>query len=473
MLTNAPKASPVAPVTGQRKAAAPHRTAAKVWWYRDNPIARTSGDEEPEVLQMERVLSTELAANVGRRVRLAGWTHRRRVLKSVEFLILRDRAGLAQIVTEPGALAELGEETTVAVLGDVVANADAPGGFEVVRPVIEMLSEPADPPPADLYRPTLNATLPTLLDQAPVLLRHPARRAVFELTAAAVTGFRAALDGLGFTEVHTPKIVASATESGANVFQLDYFGRPAYLAQSPQFYKKTMVGVFERVYEVGPVFRAEPHDTARHLAEYISLDAELGFITDHTDVMAILQPVIAAMLESVSGTAAVDRLGVTLPAVLDAVPSLHFADALALVGAKPDATDLAPGDERAIGEWALREHGSDFVFVVGYPMAKRPFYTHPEPDRPEYSNSFDLLFRGVELVTGGQRLHRYSDYLAALAARGESPESYASYLDTFRHGMPPHGGFAIGLERFVARLIGAANIRETTLFPRDLHRLAP
>jgi nondiscriminating aspartyl-tRNA synthetase len=422
---------------------------------------------------MERVLSTELAANAGRRVRLAGWVHRRRMLKSVEFLILRDRAGLAQIVTEPGTLARYGEESVVALTGEVVANADAPAGFEVVHPAIQMLSEPAEPPPADLFRPSLNVTLPTLLDQAPVLLRHRSRRAVFEVAAAAVAGFRATLDGLGFTEVHTPKIVGSATESGANVFEIDYFGRAAYLAQSPQFYKQTMVGVFERVYEVGPVFRAEPHDTARHLAEYVSLDAEFGFIDDHTDVMTVLHAVLAGMLGAVRGTAAVDTLDVKVPAMPDAVPSLHFTEALSMVGADPEAIDLAPADERVVGEWALREHASDFVFVVGYPMTKRPFYTHPDPARPAYSNSFDLLFRGVELVTGGQRLHRYSDYLEALAARGESPETYASYLDAFRHGMPPHGGFAIGLERFVARLLGASNVRETTLFPRDLHRLSP
>lgn len=422
---------------------------------------------------MERVLSTELAKHSGQTVRLAGWVHRRRMLKSVEFLILRDRAGLAQVVAGPGRLADLDEETVVAVTGAVVANADAPGGVELINPVIEVLCEPTAPPPADLFRPSLNVTLPTLLDQAPVLLRHPARRAVFELAAAAVAGFRSALDGLGFVEVHTPKIVGSATESGANVFAIEYFGRPAYLAQSPQFYKQTMVGVFERVYEVGPVFRAEPHDTARHLAEYVSLDVEFGFIDDHTDVMAVLEIALGGMLDSVRGAAAADMLDVDIPAAPDHVPTLHFTEALTLVGADAEATDLTPVDERAIGEWAMREHGSDFVFVAGYPMAKRPFYTHPEPERPAFSNSFDLLFRGVELVTGGQRLHRYTDYVAALEARGDSPDAYVSYLDTFRHGMPPHGGFAIGLERFVGRLLRASNVRETTLFPRDLHRLTP
>lgn len=422
---------------------------------------------------MQRTLSSELARHAGEPVQLAGWVHRRRLLKSVAFLILRDRSGLAQIVGDSAQLDEFPEESVVRVTGRALANPAAPGGVEVVDPTIEPLSDPAATPPADLYRPTLNASLPTLLDHAPVLLRHPNRRAVFEIAAAAVAGFRSALDRLGFTEVHTPKIVGSATESGSNVFAIDYFGRPAYLAQSPQFYKQTMVGVFERVYEVGPVFRAEPHDTARHLAEYVSLDAELGFVTDHVDVMVVLEAVVAGMFDAVRATEAPTRLGLHLPAVPSKIPTVHFTEALALVNASPAATDLAPAEERQLGEWARRDHRSDFVYVAGYPMAKRPFYTHPEPGRPRYSNSFDLLFRGVELVTGGQRLHCYADYVTALESRGEDPAAYAPYLQAFRHGMPPHGGFAIGLERFVAGLVGAANVRETRLFPRDLYRLAP
>jgi nondiscriminating aspartyl-tRNA synthetase len=268
--------------------------------------------------------------------------------------------------------------------------------------------------------------------------------------------------------------VESATESGANVFAVDYFGRPAYLAQSPQFYKQQLVGVFERVYEVGPVFRAEPHDTVRHLAEYRSLDVELGFIRDHRDVLGVLREVLAGMVEAVAGKErALARTGARLPVVPEEIPVVHFADALALVGAPAGEPDLAPEHERALGEWALAEHGSELLAVEGYPMAKRPFYTHPQPDDPRWSNSFDLLFRGLELVTGGQRLHRPSAYDAAIRARGEDPATYASYLQAFEHGMPPHGGFAIGLERWTARLTGVSNIREVTLFPRDLHRLTP
>ncbi|WP_329177636.1 aspartate--tRNA(Asn) ligase [Streptomyces sp. NBC_01477] len=419
-----------------------------------------------------RVLAAELPAHVGETVEVSGWLHRRRELKSVTFLVLRDRSELAQVVlTTPGG--DVPEETVLRVRGTVTANAQAPGGVELTSPQIEPLSSLAQAPPFDLYRPAVSAGLPTILDHAPVALRHPHLKAPFQLSAASVVGFRAALDALSFTEIHTPKVVSSATESGANVFALDWFGRPAYLAQSPQFFKQAMVGVFERVYETGPVFRAEPHDTARHLAQYTSLDAELGFITDHRDVMAVVREAVAGMVVGIEerSAEAVERLELTLPEVPAEIPQIHFADAMKMLGA--DEPDLAPAHERFLSEWALREHGSELLFVTGYPMAKRPFYTHPDPDRPAYSNSFDLLFRGLELVTGGQRLHRYEDYVAALAARGECAEPYESYLSAFAHGMPPHGGFALGLERWTARLTGADNIRRTTLFPRDLHRLTP
>lgn len=435
-----------------------------------------------------RTLASDLpAAPPGSVVRLQGWVHRRRELATVTFLVLRDRTGLAQVVVRTAvgqALEVPPEETTVEVTGTVTANPQAPGGVEVTDPVITPLTEAAETPPVELWRPALTAALPTLLDHAAVAWRRPAQKARWEVAAASLRGFRATLDAAGFTEICTPKLVGTATESGANVFPVDYFGRPAFLAQSPQFYKQQMVGVFERVYEVGPVFRAEPHDTVRHLAEYRSLDVELGFVRDHRDVLAVLRDVVAGMADAVRASGVADRLGIGVPEVPTEIPVLHFADALELVGASPDEPDLAPEHERALGEWALAEHGSDFVAVEGYPMAKRPFYTHPEPGSgpggpgsapggERWSNSFDLLFRGLELVTGGQRLHRYTDYVAAIRARGEDPASYASYLEAFRHGMPPHGGFAIGLERWVARLVGAANVREVTPFPRDLHRLAP
>ncbi|HEX6686351.1 MAG TPA: aspartate--tRNA(Asn) ligase [Candidatus Limnocylindrales bacterium] len=410
---------------------------------------------------MQRVLSSELPKHVGERVTIAGWVHRRRELKSVSFLILRDRSGQAQVIAPAGA--ELPpEETAVQITGTVLANEVAPGGVELVEARIEVISSPVPALPFEVFRPSLSPALPVQLDHAPLSLRHPSRRDGLRMASTLTKAFRRALEQRDFTEIFTPKIVESATESGANVFALDYFGKPAFLAQSPQFYKQLMVGVFERVYEVGPVFRAEPHDTTRHLAQYTSLDAEMGFITDHRDVMAVLRDVIAEMVGSVSE--------IQVP---QEIPAVHFADALRIAGADPEEPDLAPADERALGEWALREHGSEFVYVTGYPMIKRPFYTHPDPAQPRYSNSFDLLFRGLELVTGGQRLHRYEDHVAALEQRGEPLEPVRSYVESFRYGYPPHGGFAIGLERFVARLTGAANVREVTAFPRDLHRLAP
>ncbi len=452
---------------------------------------------------MTRTLTSDLPhATPGSEVLLQGWVHRRRELATVTFLVVRDRSGLAQVVLPAGTPVPP-EETTVSVTGVATPNQQAPGGVEVTEATVTALTEPARTPPFELWRPSLTAGLPAQLDHAPVSWRHPAQRARWELAAASLRGFRSTLDGLGFTEIHTPKFVESATESGANVFAVDYFGRPAYLAQSPQFYKQQLVGVFERVYEVGPVFRAEPHDTVRHLAEYVSLDVELGFIRDHRDVLAMLREVIAGMVAGIHEHApdAVERTGAAVPDVPEELPVLHFSEALALVGADPDEPDLAPEHERALGAWAKQEHGSDFLAVEGYPMVKRPFYTHPwvstgstsdepgstsgepgstsgEPGSmdgvdPRWSNSFDLIFRGMELVTGGQRLHRPSDYDAAIRARGEDPETYAAYLQSFRHGMPPHGGFAIGLERWVGRLVEAANIREVTLFPRDLHRLAP
>ncbi|HEX5450394.1 MAG TPA: amino acid--tRNA ligase-related protein [Gaiellaceae bacterium] len=394
---------------------------------------------------MERVLSSELAVHAGEEVLLQGWLHRQRRLANVSFLVLRDRMGLAQVVLQEPV--ELLPETVLEVRGRVVTEPQ----LELHDATVTVIAEPAEAPPLELHRPEPKETLPFRLDHAPVALRHPAVRERFAAAARAVAAFRRTLGELGFTEIQTPKLVATATEGGANLFRVDYFGSEAFLAQSPQFYKQTMVGVFERVFEVGPVFRAEPHETGRHLSEYVSLDVELGFIRDHRDVMEVARTVIAAMIEAAGGTA---------PSKAAVV---RFEDVR--TGHEPD---LAPEDERRICE----EHG-ELVFVEGFPTAKRPFYTHPDPQRPEWSNGFDLLYRGLEIVTGGQRLHLYADYVAALEARGLDPAAFGTYLDAFRYGMPPHGGFAIGLERFTAQVLGLGNVREATLFPRDRNRLTP
>ncbi|WP_430334756.1 aspartate--tRNA(Asn) ligase [Rhodococcus sp. ACT016] len=431
---------------------------------------------------MPRSLAATLAGQsptVAADVTVEGWIHRRRELSTVTFVVLRDRTGFVQlVVTKPEAreyVSTLTEETVVRAHGGVAANPKAPGGVEIVDPTIELLSAPAQLPPVELWRPTLSAKLPTLLDHAALTWRHPTRRAVWRIAAASMAGFRSFLDSAGFTEVSTPKIVDQSTESGANVFGLDFFGTTAYLAQSPQLYKQMLVGVFERVYEVGPVFRAEPHDTTRHLSEYVSLDAEFGFIDNHRNVLSMLRDTLAAMTTHIrtAESDALEAAGAALPVVPDEIPVVHFRKALEIVGAPADEPDLAPEHERALGRWGREQFGSDFLAVEGYPAAKRPFYTHGEPGDPRWTNSFDLLFRGIELVTGGQRLHNHADYVAALRARGEEPSAYPSYLEAMSHGMPPHGGFAIGLERWVSRLLGAENVRYATLFPRDVRRLRP
>jgi nondiscriminating aspartyl-tRNA synthetase len=430
---------------------------------------------------VERIRTSELAQHADEQVLLRGWLHHRRLLSQVTFLVLRDAWGTCQVVSAPDAsgVDEITPESAIEVGGLAVADPRAPGGVEVRDAHVRVLSSAAAGLPFDLFRPSIDAALPTLLDHAAVSLRHPRRRAAFQLMDATAAAYRTALRERGFTEVFTPKIVATATESGANCFHLDYFGRPAYLAQSPQLYKQMLVGVFERVFEVAPVFRAEPHDTPRHLNEYVSLDAEMGFITDHRDVMAVLGQVTSAMARAVSEHAPAAQAGARLPIEVPAVfPALHFTEALDLLAGEFGAAvltepDLAPAHERWLGEWSLRTHNSDFLFVVGFPLTKRPFYTHPDPTRPAYSNSFDLLFRGLELATGGQRLHRHEDYETALRERHIDPAPFAGYLEAFRYGMPAHGGFAIGIERWVQQVIGANNLRETTLFPRDLNRILP
>jgi nondiscriminating aspartyl-tRNA synthetase len=435
---------------------------------------------------LQRIHTNEVGSHIGERVRIAGWLHSLRQMGGINFLVIRDGWGTVQAVAEsenelaPLRSSEAGLESVLAVEGLVVSMPQAPGGIELHDLQVEVITPVTETPPVSLNKRKITANLSTLLDNAAITNRNPARRAILRLGAGVMAGFRSALLARDFTEIQTPKIVASATESGANVFKLDYFGRPAYLAQSPQFYKQTIVGVFERVFEVGPVFRAEPHDTTRHINEYVSLDVEFGFIENHFTVMALLRDVIASIMETLSEQYASELklLRVQVPAVPAEIPHIHFTDAQELIFRRygkdvRGEPDLSPQDEAWLGEWAQQEFGSDFLFVTGYPMRKRPFYTHPDPERPEYSNSFDLLFRGTELVTGGQRLHLYEDYLAALEKAGLPIEPFETYLEAFRYGMPPEGGFAIGLERLLMQLTGVPNIRLATLFPRDLTRLTP
>lgn len=443
--------------------------------------------EAPPRAEMPRTRIVDLRECVGQQVVIKGWLHHQRALKAVDFLLLRDATGIAQIVVEASGVRAIAQalphESVLVITGTVVASAQAASGVELHDPRIAVLGEAIEEPPLELFRPEIPARLPTRLDHAAIALRHPQRAATQRILAAALDGFRQTMRCHGFTEISTPKILGAAPEGGANVFPVDYFGRTAYLAQSPQLYKQMMVGSLERVFETAPAFRAEPHDTARHLSQFLSLDAEMGFIADHQEVMAMATHAVRGMIEAIAGRG--DDLsllaalpGQTLPEVPSEIPQIHFADALVLVGAAMgedlrDEPDLAPAHERWLGDWAQRQFGSDWLFVTGYPMRKRPFYTHPDPARPESSNSFDLLFRGLEIMTGGQRLHQHADYVRALAERGIDPTPFAGYLEAFAYGMPPHGGFALGVERMIALLVGTQNVREVTLFPRDMQRLTP
>src|SRR5579863_2901113 len=355
---------------------------------------------------MQRIRTLEVRSHIGERIRVKGWLQSLRSMGGINFLVLRDGWGTLQAVAEneaetaPLVESAAGLESGIAIEGDVVEMPQAPGGIELHNLRIEVITPVTEVLPVSLNKRKIAANLTTLLDHAVITHRNPERRAMLRLGAGVMTAFRTVLTTRDFTEIQTPKIVASATESGANVFKLDYFGRPAYLAQSPQFYKQIMVGVFERVFEVGPVFRAEPHDTTRHINEYVSLDAEYGFIENHFTVMALLRDVIAGILDTFNEqySAELALLQVQMPTVPEEIPHIFFPEAQELIFRlhKTDVRsepDLSPQDERWLGAWAKEEFGSDFLYVTGYPMIKRPFYTYPDPAHPAYSNSFDLLFR--------------------------------------------------------------------------------
>lgn len=433
---------------------------------------------------MKRILAKELSLYADQEVMLQGWLHNLRLHGDVNFVILRDRSGLAQAVASKEELTPLDDlhlGSVIRLQGKVVAAVAAPGGYELHDNQIEVITPVHDPLPLPINKAEMKVNQPFFLDHAVIGQRHPRQQATLRLSAGIMRGFRETLHARDFVEIQSPKLVGSATESGANVFAVDYFEKQAYLAQSPQFYKQIMVGVFERVYEVAPVFRAEPHSTQRHLNEYVSLDAEFGFIENHFTVMHLLTEVMHGILDHLKTrhTAELDVLKPVWPALNETIPHIHIVDAQQMITDKygvRDAIgepDLTPEHERILGHWAHEEFKSDFLFVTGYPMSKRPFYTHPDPDRPGYSNGFDLLFRGLELVTGGQRLHRYEDYVKAAQEKGYALEPFEAYFEAFKHGMPPHGGFAIGLERLLMQLLDVDNIRMVTLFPRDANRLSP
>ena len=433
--------------------------------------------------QEEAELEDLLKAEEGTTIILEGAVHSIRDMGEIAFVILRKREGLIQTVWEEGKtdmeLSEIREGDYIHVTGQIKDEERAPHGKEVRLSTIRHLSHVSCPLPLPIDKWKLNTSLEAKLDRRSLSLRNIRERARFRIQEGIVRGFRDFLYEQGFTEIHTPKIGAKSAEGGANMFRLSYFHRPAGLQQSPQLYKQMMVGVFDRVFETGPVFRAEKHNTRRHLNEYTSLDFEMGYIHSFLDICAMetgfLQYTMNLLEKEYSKE--LKLLNITLPDV-EKIPHVRFDEAKRLVSEKYNRKirnpfDLEPEEEELIGKYFKEEYNADFVFVTHYPSKKRPFYAMDDPEDTRYTLSFDLLYHGLEITTGGQRIHDLSMLEEKIQEKGMTEEGLEQYLDAFRFGMPPHGGLGIGLERLTMQLLGEDNVREACLFPRDMSRLEP
>lgn len=433
--------------------------------------------------QEEAELEDLLKAEEGTTIILEGAVHSIRDMGEIAFVILRKSEGLIQTVWEEGKtdmeLSEIREGDYIHVTGQIKDEERAPHGKEVRLSTIRHLSHVSCPLPLPIDKWKLNTSLEAKLDRRSLSLRNIRERARFHIQEGIVRGFRDFLYEQGFTEIHTPKIGAKSAEGGANMFRLSYFHRPAVLQQSPQLYKQMMVGVFDRVFETGPVFRAEKHNTRRHLNEYTSLDFEMGYIHSFLDICAMetgfLQYTMNLLEKEYSKE--LKLLNITLPDV-EKIPYVRFDEAKRLVSEKYNRKirnpfDLEPEEEELIGKYFKEEYNADFVFVTHYPSKKRPFYAMDDPEDTRYTLSFDLLYHGLEITTGGQRIHDLSMLEEKIQEKGMTEEGLEQYLDAFRFGMPPHGGLGIGLERLTMQLLGEDNVREACLFPRDMSRLEP
>jgi nondiscriminating aspartyl-tRNA synthetase len=432
---------------------------------------------------IQRVLAGELPLHVDRTVTIAGWVHSIRKQGRVSFILLRDRTGIAQIASSSAFIREhdLRNETVLYATGTVVKDDRAEQGVELTAGEVRVVSRPVKPLPiivndkADYQK----LELETMLNNRVLSLRNPRRNAIFKLQAKIIDCFRTFLTGEGFTEVSTPKIIVSGTEGGTQLFHVDYFNKLAYLAQSPQFYKQMLVGAgYERVYEVGHVYRAEEHNTSRHLNEYVSLDYEMGFIENEHDVMDLEERFITYLFERInreqSAILALHGQALPIPEKIPRVPVKEACDILSSeYGKRLPSPDLDPEGEKLICDWAFKANNSELVFLTEYPSSKRPVYTMPFVENPEVSRSFDLVFRGLEITTGGQRIHDHQMLVDAFRRHELDPDEFDYYTDTFAYGMPPHGGLAIGLERITAQILGFTNIREASIFPRDRNRFVP
>lgn len=434
-----------------------------------------------------RTLTRQLQDHVGQQVTIQGWLHKKRLLGGLTFIMIRDRAGVAQaLIKDKGEVEKLrGLQigTIIEMSGIVAADNRAPGGVEIHEVGIKIDVPVEMEPPIEIDKPLSHESdnLDTLFEYRVIGLRSPREQAVFKVQSEISRAIREYLRGQDFTEIRTPKLLAAATEGGAEVFKMDYFGKEATLAQSPQFYKQMMVGVFERVFEIAPVYRAEPSATTRHMTEYISVDAEFGFITIE-DLKKLLSDLMRAVADDVwqycEGQA--NEWGATKPVLPEMIPSLtmeeihkRYSEATGenSIGEK----DLRPEEERWICEYAAKELGSEAVFVTDWPASEMKFYHKAQDGRTEFADRIDLLFRGVEIATGSMREHRYDIVLKQLLAIGGDPEDpgFKYFLMAMQAGMPPHGGFGMGLERLTQKMLGLNNVKEASLFPRDINRLAP
>jgi nondiscriminating aspartyl-tRNA synthetase len=428
---------------------------------------------------MQRTIISNLKEKNGTDVLLKGRILNIRKLGSaVTFIILQDYSGTIQTVWEKEIKAGIGE--TVSITGTVKTDERAKNGVEIAGKELEIISTNIEEIPYDFASRDLNLQLSTLLDLRTVSLRHPKAQAVFKLYNLLLEGYEKVMRKEGFTEVKTPKILEAASEGGANFFKIKYFDKDAYLAQSPQFYKQIMVGVFERVFEIGTVFRAEPHFTTRHVNEYVSLDAEMGFIESYKDVMKMLNLAMKEVFDHIrtNGAEYLALYNAEIPEVPAEIPSIKLADLRKLVKEKydytiPESTDIDPEGERLASRWAKEEHNSDFVFVTNYYWADKPFYTMPSDSEQDETEGFDLLFRGTEIATGSQRIHDYKMLIENMKAKGVKPAGMEFYLDTFKFAMPPHGGWGLGSERIIQLILGLGSVKEAVLFPRDVKRLNP
>jgi nondiscriminating aspartyl-tRNA synthetase len=425
----------------------------------------------------------DIVHHIDERIAVHGIVHKIRKMSDFAFVLLRTKRRIVQCihsdVFSDFALSELVEESAVVLEALVEKEERSRSGYELRILSARILSRPASPAPIAIHGKRVDASLQVLLDYRPITLRNERERAVFKLQDGICKGIRDFLHMNSFTEIHSPKLVYAGAEGGSNIFRVDYFGRDVFLAQSPQFYKQMMVGVFERVYEIAPVFRAEKHDTSRHLNEYTSVDLEMGFIRDFTDIMEmetrLLRHVMEALREEYPDE--LRLLDVRLPDC-SGIPVLPFVEAKETVASRygrpiTDFDDFEPEEERLLCDHVRKETGREFVFVTHYPSSKRPFYAMDDPSDPSKTSSFDLLFRGMEITTGGQRIHGYDEQVAKMISRGMDVAAFESYLMVHKYGMPPHGGFGLGLERFTSRLLEQNNVRLSTLFPRDISRVTP